>query len=47
MGTDIKVDKIIFYDGLCVVCSRFVNLLIKADKRKNNRFTRVQSKFAK
>lgn len=47
MGTDTKVDKIVFYDGFCVVCSRFINLLIKADKRKKNKFTSVTSKFAK
>ena len=47
MGTDTKVDKIVFYDGFCVVCSRFINLLIKADETKKNKFTSVTSKFAK
>ena len=48
MGTDTKVDnRIVFYDGFCVVCSRFINLLIKADKKKLNRFTSISSKFSK
>tara|TARA_B100000029_G_scaffold22028_1_gene22152 strand:+ start:372 stop:788 length:417 start_codon:yes stop_codon:yes gene_type:complete len=47
MGTDTKVDnRIVFYDGFCVVCSRFINLLIKADKKKLNRFTSISSKFS-
>ena len=47
MGTDIKINnKIIFYDGFCVVCSRFINFLIKVDKRKQNRFASISSKFS-
>ena len=48
MGTNIKVNKkIVFYDGFCLVCSRFINLLIKADKKKENRFTTISSQFSK
>ena len=47
MDTDIKINnKIIFYDGFCVVCSRFINFLIKVDKRKQNRFASISSKFS-
>ena len=48
MGTNIKINKkIVFYDGFCLVCSRFINLLIKADKKKENRFTTISSQFSK
>ena len=48
MGTNIKINKkIVFYDGFCLVCSRFINLLIKADKKKENRFTSISSQFSK
>jgi predicted DCC family thiol-disulfide oxidoreductase YuxK len=47
MGSDIKVDnRIVFYDGFCVVCSRFIKLLIRADKNKLNRFTSISSNYA-
>ncbi len=47
MGADIKIEnKIIFYDGYCIVCSRFINFLIKVDKRKQNRFASISSKFS-
>ncbi len=47
MGTDIKINnKIIFYDGFCVVCSRFINLIIKSDKKKQTKFTSISSKYS-
>tara|TARA_B100000902_G_scaffold399280_1_gene469403 strand:+ start:8885 stop:9304 length:420 start_codon:yes stop_codon:yes gene_type:complete len=47
MGSNIKVDnRIVFYDGFCVVCSRFIKLLIRADKNKLNRFTSISSNYA-
>ena len=39
MGSDFKIDnRIVFYDGFCVVCSKFINLLIYSDKNKLNKF---------
>ena len=39
MGSDFKIDnRIVFYDGFCVVCSKFINLLINSDKNKLNKF---------
>ena len=47
MGSDFKVEnRIVFYDGLCVVCSKFINLLINSDKNKLNKFTSISSKYA-
>lgn len=47
MGSDFKVDnRVVFYDGFCVVCSKFINLLIKADKNKLNKFTSISSIYA-
>ena len=47
MGSDFKVEnRIVFYDGFCVVCSKFINLLINSDKNKLNKFTSISSKYA-
>ena len=47
MGSDFKIDnRIVFYDGFCVVCSNFINLLINSDKNKLNKFTTISSKYA-
>ena len=47
MGTDIKVNnKIIFYDGFCVMCSRFIRFIVLLDKRKKFKFSAISSDFA-
>ena len=47
MGTDIKVNnKIIFYDGFCVMCSRFIRFIVLLDKRKKFKFSPISSDFA-
>ena len=38
--------NIIFYDGYCVVCSRFIRFLIKIDKRKIYSFANIPSKIS-
>lgn len=40
-------NPIIFYDGLCGLCDRSVQFIIKNDKRKKFRFAALQSDFAK
>lgn len=37
---------IIFYDGVCALCNRLVQFLIKRDKRTRLRFASLQSDFA-
>ncbi len=39
-------NPIIFYDGLCGLCDRSVQFIIKNDKRKKFRFATLQSDFA-
>ena len=47
MGTDIKVNnKIVFYDGFCVMCSRFIRFIVLLDKRKKFKFSPISSDFA-
>ncbi|MBI1937758.1 MAG: DUF393 domain-containing protein [Ignavibacteriales bacterium] len=38
---------IIFFDGVCNLCSGTINFLIKIDKRKVFRYSPLQSDFAK
>ncbi len=48
MGSDFKINnKVVFYDGYCVVCSRFINLLVNADKKKQISFSNISSNFSK
>ncbi|MBI1939406.1 MAG: DUF393 domain-containing protein, partial [Ignavibacteriales bacterium] len=37
----------IFFDGVCNLCSGTINFLIKIDKRKIFRYSPLQSDFAK
>ncbi len=39
-------DNIIFFDDLCILCSRSVGFLIKIDKQKKLKFTSLAGKFA-
>jgi len=40
-------DQIIFFDGVCGLCNRFVHLLIKADKQSSLKFAPLQGNTAK
>ena len=47
MGSTFKMKKnIIFYDGYCVVCSRFIKFLIKIDKDKMYSFANISSQVS-
>ena len=47
MGSTTKMTKnIIFYDGYCVICSRFIRFLIKTDKKKIYSFANIPSKIS-
>lgn len=37
--------KIVVFDGVCLLCNRFIQFLIKWDKRRNLYFTTAQSDF--
>ena len=40
----IENKKIIFYDGLCAMCNRFIRLLIKLDKKEKFLLASLQGK---
>jgi predicted DCC family thiol-disulfide oxidoreductase YuxK len=40
-------NPIIFYDGVCGLCDRSVQFIIKQDKKKIFRFATLQSEFAR
>ena len=47
MGTTYKMKRnIIFYDGYCVNCSRFIRQLIKLDKNKKYSFANISSSLS-
>ena len=47
MGSTTKMkNNIIFYDGYCVVCSRFIRFLIKVDRKKIYSFANISSKIS-
>ena len=37
-------EKIILYDGVCILCNKWVNFIIKHDKNKTFKFSPLQSK---
>ena len=43
----IENKKIIFYDGLCSICNRFIRILIKLDKKEKILFASLQGKNGK
>ena len=43
----IENKKIIFYDGLCAMCNRFIRLLIKLDKKEKFLIASLQGKNGK
>jgi len=42
-----KTKIVIYYDGVCIVCSSAMNTLIKMDKENILYFSPLQSNFAK
>ena len=42
-----KLDHIIFFDGVCKLCNKYVSLLIKVDRNKVFRYSTLQGKYAK
>ena len=47
MGTTYKMKgDIIFYDGYCVICSRFIRQLIKLDKNRKYSFASISSSLS-
>jgi predicted DCC family thiol-disulfide oxidoreductase YuxK len=41
------MDHIVFYDGICGLCNRSVNWLIKHDRKRILRYASLQSGFSK
>lgn len=39
-------ENVIFFDGVCGLCNGFVDFIISVDKRKEFRFSPLQSEFA-
>jgi len=39
-------DNILFFDGVCTLCNRFVDFLIRVDKKEKLRFASLQGKTA-
>ncbi len=47
MGSTYKMrENIIFYDGYCVICSRFIRQLIRLDKNKKYSFANISSSLS-
>lgn len=40
-----KVKKIVVFDGVCILCNRLIQFLIKRDSRRNLYFSTAQSDF--
>ena len=40
-------DKVIFFDGYCILCSKFVDFIIKHDRSGSFKFCPLQSETAK
>ena len=38
--------RIVFFDGVCGLCNRFVNFIVRRDKRRLYRFATLQGAFA-
>ena len=47
MDSFYKDNKIILYDGVCVLCNKWVNFIIKNDKNEIFKFSPLQSKTSK
>jgi predicted DCC family thiol-disulfide oxidoreductase YuxK len=47
MNNPYQGQKIIFFDGICVLCNRSVDFLIKKDYKKRLKYASLQSGYAK
>jgi predicted DCC family thiol-disulfide oxidoreductase YuxK len=47
MGSSAQPNRIILYDGVCGLCNRFVQFVLKRDSHDRFRFASLQSAFAK
>jgi predicted DCC family thiol-disulfide oxidoreductase YuxK len=41
-----RKEKIVFFDGYCILCNRSVNFLLKYDRKKRLKFASLQSEHA-
>ncbi len=41
-----KIEDVILYDGVCILCNKWVSFIIRNDKNKRFKFAPIQSKFA-
>jgi len=41
------LNNIVFFDGVCTLCNWSVSFLLKADKKRNLKYSSLQSEFAK
>lgn len=46
MGATVPIERIIFFDGVCNLCSASVRFVIRRDKKKKFHFASLQSEFA-
>jgi predicted DCC family thiol-disulfide oxidoreductase YuxK len=46
MDQTIPYDKIVFFDGICVLCNRFADMIMKADRKRILKLATLQSRFA-
>ncbi|MFN2498721.1 MAG: thiol-disulfide oxidoreductase DCC family protein [Pyrinomonadaceae bacterium] len=44
--SEIRTNPIVLYDGVCGLCNRLVQFILKRDKRAHFRFASLQSDFA-
>ena len=42
-----KDDRIIFFDGICILCNRAVDFLVRRDRKKKFRFASLQSEYSR
>lgn len=45
MGTDIPVEKLVLFDGVCNLCCTSVQFIIRNNKKKDLKFASLQSEF--
>jgi predicted DCC family thiol-disulfide oxidoreductase YuxK len=47
MGNITETASVLLYDGVCGFCNRYVQMILKHDRRGTMRFAALQSEFAK
>jgi predicted DCC family thiol-disulfide oxidoreductase YuxK len=45
MGSNIQIEKIVLFDGVCNLCSTSVQFIIRHNKHADIKFTSLQSEF--